>query len=178
LPGEGANQEVRNPALIFGAKLPRTVNATHSEHRGGQAIGPCILQHVLVRRTLGTSIGTLKIELLRLVDAMLGDPKMVRHVPCADLHRPDARQLSIYLIGRQMKQGRRSRHGAKHLQQGQRAAYVYRKVEHRIDQAGGYCHLCGKVKDSAHRHAVPQALRLIQGRPQRPGIAYVSAYHS
>ena len=69
LAGEHGVEEVRDPALVFVAELPRTGDAGHAEDDGGQIVDAGIVADVLVGRTLGAAIGRVEVERLVLVDA-------------------------------------------------------------------------------------------------------------
>jgi hypothetical protein len=70
---EAADQEVRNPALIFVAALPRSVNATHAKDSCGDMKRACVVDDVLIGRTFGTSVGCVKIEALAFINAEFSD---------------------------------------------------------------------------------------------------------
>ncbi len=51
-PFKRADEEVRDPALILGAELARTVDATHPQHRRRDAEELRVIQHILVGHAL------------------------------------------------------------------------------------------------------------------------------
>src|SRR3546814_12853777 len=69
-PLQGADQEMRDPALILRPHLPPAVDAAHAQHSGGQIETACIIQPILVRRALGTALGGMEIERAALGDAI------------------------------------------------------------------------------------------------------------
>src|SRR3979490_3299035 len=63
------DNEMGYPALVFIAKLMRTINATHSKNKSPKAIRANIVSNVLICSTLGTSIGAMEIQRLFLINA-------------------------------------------------------------------------------------------------------------
>src|SRR4051794_9926793 len=61
---------MREPALIFGAELPRTIDAAHAKHDSLQTEHPGVITDILVGCTLGAAIGTIEIERRRLSNAL------------------------------------------------------------------------------------------------------------
>ena len=59
-PCERPDQEMGDPALVFGAELVRPIDAAHAEHRRRQAEGAGIVEHILVGGALGAAIGAVK----------------------------------------------------------------------------------------------------------------------
>src|SRR5437763_9384648 len=68
-----ADEEVCDPALIFGAELMRPVDAAHSEDHGRQPKGSRVVEDVLVGSTFGTSIRAVKIEPLIFANPTAGN---------------------------------------------------------------------------------------------------------
>src|SRR5581483_733643 len=53
---------MRNPTLVLGSHLMRTIDATHAKYNCGNSKATRVIQHVLVCRFFGAAIGAVKIE--------------------------------------------------------------------------------------------------------------------
>ena len=64
-----ANEEMRDPPLIFGAELPGSVDTAQSEYDSGDSITARVITNVLIGSTLRASIGAVEVEWLPFVDS-------------------------------------------------------------------------------------------------------------
>ena len=90
---ERADQEVRDPALVFGAELARPVDAALAQDGGAQTEGMGVVEDVLVGGSFRTAVRGAERKRAGLVDAAIADPRV---------HRDGAVQRLLHL---QISQG-------------------------------------------------------------------------
>ena len=101
-------QEMCDPALIFGSELARPVDAAHAQDRGAQAKYPRIVAYILISRSLGTAIRTVKIEDGIFRHAFAQMPLGRRVAPATRRNRAVVQEAAVDLVGR-CEQDRRLR---------------------------------------------------------------------
>src|SRR5215218_6411422 len=62
-------EEVGDPALVFGAELARAVNTAHSHDRAAKPEDPGVVANVLVGRALRAAVGAVEIKGSAFIDA-------------------------------------------------------------------------------------------------------------
>jgi hypothetical protein len=152
---DGANEKVRDPALILGAELVRTVNAAHSEDDRRQPEGARVVEDVLVRGALRTAIRAVKIDRARFADARHPRVGVRWDVTAFVGHELHVFQVAVHLVRRREQERWRFGQRAQRLQEVQRAAGVHHEIEYGIGEARRDGHLRGEVIDL--RHAVDRA---------------------
>src|SRR5581483_902709 len=127
----GANEEMRHPALILVTKLMGTIDATHAENHRWQIVRARIVEHVLVRGSLGAAIRAVKVEWTMFTDAVFADFLTDRHVALPLFDELDVVERSIHLISGGEDQWRSGPAGSSSLQHIECAAGVDLEVLHR-----------------------------------------------
>jgi hypothetical protein len=62
------DEEMGNPALVFGSELPLAVDAAHAQHRRRHLIAAGIIEHILVGRALRAAVRRVKFDWPALAD--------------------------------------------------------------------------------------------------------------
>src|ERR1700693_4986289 len=88
----GADCKPSEPALIFHAKLPRTVNAGLPENDGLHTIDAGIIQYVLVAGTFGAAVGRIGVERTILTNAARGT---LVGIAAVSFYDPQIRHLAV-----------------------------------------------------------------------------------
>ena len=88
-----------DPALVLGAHLARAVDAAHAQHRGRQAEGAGVVEHVLVGRALGAAVGRVEVERPVLADAVRADAGVARRVGVALAVQRHVGEVAVDLVG-------------------------------------------------------------------------------
>src|SRR5215203_4788391 len=127
-----ADQEVSDPALIFGPELVRAIDAAHSKHDRRDTVGARIVEHVLIRGSLGAAVGAVEIEGTVFADP--GTPQrrvgwLVAEILSAESY---ILQGPVDLVSRGEHQRGRTALCSNGLQKVYRASCVYIKVFDRI----------------------------------------------
>src|SRR5690606_11445562 len=91
------DEEMRDPALVFGAELARTVDAAHAEHRGGQPKRGGIVENVLIGHALGAAVRRAEIEATIFADAMPAHIAVLWLVAVAVLRNGEIPQIAVDL---------------------------------------------------------------------------------
>src|SRR3954469_11118153 len=142
-------EEVSDPALIFIAKLARTVDAAHAHHGRTQPEHARVVAHVLVGCAFRASIGTMEVERRFLADPGMRD--LVRRLATrvAAAHFGAIEKAAVHLVGGRKQNRRiywRLPHGLEHVQ---RSASVDGEIFEWLLQTGRYGDLRREVDDSA-----------------------------
>src|SRR5215217_276483 len=154
LAGEGADQEVRNPALIFGAHLARAVDAAHPKNAGRQTKAASVVDDILIRRPLRAAVRGVEIERPPLVHTAQTESGVGGLVSPVNQVEVDIGEIAVDLVGAGEDQGCTCATATQRLEQVQGAADVDLEVLDRIREAGGDRDLTGQVEDhgcAAHR---------------------------
>src|SRR5690606_19409199 len=69
---ERPDQEMCHPLLVLGAELVRAIDTAHPKDYRPEPIGPRVVQHVLLRRPLQTTVRTVQLE-----GPLLRDPELL-----------------------------------------------------------------------------------------------------
>ena len=173
-PGQHRVQEVREPALVLGAELPRPVDAAHAQHAGGHAEAARVVQHVLVGRALGAAIGRVEARAAgpRRCRARAGRRRSAgrRRRPGPAGCRP-GRRRPCWCWRTPAAAGRAWRRSASSTLQ--RAAQVDVEIALRVGQAGGDRDLGGHVEHRRHARSTARsscvAVAHVGDRPARCG---------
>lgn len=142
------DQKMRNPALIFGAVLVRTVNAAHSEHGGGEAETARVVEHVLIRRTFGAAVRTAEIEGTPLADSMLEHFSCFGRIAAAVDAKIDVGQRTVHFVCRCEQDDRGIPDLPDGLEKFQSSVRVHIEVMTRVHQAVCHGNLRRKMKYS------------------------------
>jgi hypothetical protein len=144
---EGADQEMGDPALVLGAELARAVDAAHAQHRGRQAEGPGVVEHVLVGRALGAAVGGGEVESGGLVDAVAAQGRVLGRVAAGGEAGRHAGEAAVDLVGAGEDERRAGRLGAQGLENVEGAAGVHLEVLGGVGEAVGHRDLTCEVED-------------------------------
>src|SRR5690625_6089563 len=95
---------MRHPALVFIPELVRSIDAAHPENSGLEAIAFAIIEYILIGRSLGTAIGTVKYQWLFFRDTMLTDGRIFGCIAGVFIEKSDLVKVAIYFVGRSENQ--------------------------------------------------------------------------
>src|SRR5260370_40169185 len=91
------------PTLVFVAELPWTVNTGHPEDNRGQAVDAVVVSHVLVGRSLRTSVWRIEVERAGFRYSI---GKILEDVPRLSLSNAHVFDFAIHLVGGRVEHGR------------------------------------------------------------------------
>src|ERR1051326_2700922 len=143
---ERPDEEVRDPSLILSSELMGAVNATHAKHDRPAVERSRVVEHVLLGRAFGTSVGSVKRERPRLRDAGSTDGFIHRLVACAGAPQLQVFKAAVNLIRRCVDQRRSGRERTQGLQQVEGTDYIDFKIAARVDEAGSHGDLGGEME--------------------------------
>jgi hypothetical protein len=158
-----ADQEVRDPALVFGAELARPVNTALAEDGCAQTKGVGVIENILIGGSLRTTVRGTEGKRAGLIDAALTDIRVRRNVAVRRLLHLQISQIAVDLVSAGEDKRRLGRQATDRFQNGQSTLSINDEVGERVGQAGGDGDLCGEMYHAAGlRHGGLDGNRIAQ----------------